>query len=131
MNITTYLKDLIEEFLTLNQYNYNVKIGFDKTISDFKSFNKFPLIVAEDIQLSLEPSYVSKLIGTLNFSIMFFVYKTSGNGYDILEEKFINKFNEFLLTKNEIVINEINYDTDNDNVYLVNYSLSNSNFELN
>lgn len=131
MNITTYLKDLIEEFLTLNQYNYNYKIGFDKTISDFKSFNKFPLIVAEDINLTLEPSYVAKLIGTLNFSIMFFVYKTNGNGYDILEEKFINKFNEFLITKNEIVINDLTFDTDNDNVYLVNYSLSNNNFELN
>ena len=131
MNITTYLKDLINEFLDTYNYNYNVKIGFDKTIIDFKNLNNFPLIVAEDINLTLDPNFLGNLIGTLNFSIMFFVYNSSENGYTEIEEKFIVDFNSFLITKNEIVINDLTFDTDNDNVYLVNYSLSNNNFELN
>lgn len=131
MNITQYLKDLIEEFLDTYNYNYNLKIGFDKTIIDFKNLNNFPLVVAEDINLTLDPNYLGKLIGTLNFSIMFFVYNSYENGYSEIEEKFIVDFNSFLMTKNEIVINDLTFDTDNDNVYLVNYSLSNNNFELN
>lgn len=131
MNITQYLKDLIEEFLDTYNHNYNIKIGFDKTIIDFKNLNNFPLIVAEDINLTLDPNYLGKLIGTLNFSIMFFVYNSSENGYSEIEEKFIVDFNSFLLTKSDIVINDLTFDTDNDNVYLVNYSLSNHNFELN
>lgn len=131
MNITEYLKDLIDGFLDKYDYNYNVKIGFDKTIIDFKNLNNFPLIVAEDINITLDPTYVAKLIGTLNFSISFFIYNSSENGYSEIEEKFIVDFNSFLMTKNEIVINDLTFDTDNDNVYLVNYSLSNNNFELN
>ena len=131
MNITKYLKDLIDEFLDKYDHNYNVKIGFDKTIIDFKNLNNFPLIVAEDINITLDPTYVAKLIGTLNFSISFFIYNSSENGYSEIEDKFIVEFNSFLMTKNEIFINDLTFDTDNDNVYLVNYSLSNHNFELN
>ena len=130
MNITKYLKDLIDEFLDIYNYKYNVKIGFDKTIIDFKNLNNFPLIVVEDIKMNLDPNYIGKINGSLDFSVMFFIYSSNENGYSEIEETFIVDFNTFLLTKNEITINDLLFDTDNDNVYLVNYSLTNHNFEL-
>jgi len=114
--ITQYLKDLLQDFKDKNPEFNKIKtsVGLTQTLENRKNFADLPLILIENINFSSD----DLLTGTLSFDIMYFDIDKKYNGYEKLEQDFLEKFINYI--KNyvcEINITNIEFeisDTDNE-----------------
>ncbi len=123
-----YIDDFLSDFILNKKIKIKKQVGYDKYTIDFKNMNNFPIVVAEDINFSIEPNYTNVNIGNLSFSLSFFSYNSKSNDYLNLQKNFLTPLKEYLMLKNELIIKNIVFDTDNDNVYILNIELTNEGF---
>lgn len=122
-----YLEKLIQDFKIEYPDNFNIttSVGFNPRLTNINNMNDLPLILIEDIEYNNDASLVIMNGGKLNFNLLYLDHITDENGYNLLEQNFLKKFNNFLLNKkNEITINNIKYNTDEENRYALTYNLS-------
>lgn len=123
-----YIDDFLSDFILNKEIKIKKEVGYDKFSIDFKNMNNFPLVVAEDINFSVDTSYANTNIGNLSFSLSFFSYNSKCNDYSNLQNNFLTPLKNYLMLKNELIIKNIIFDTDNDNVYILNIELTNEGF---
>lgn len=122
-----YLEKLIQDFKIEypSDFNITTSVGFNPRLTNINNMNDLPLILIEDIEYNNDASLVIMNGGKLNFNLLYLDHLTDENGYNLLEQNFLKKFNNFLLNKrNEITINNIKYNTDEENRYALTYNLS-------
>lgn len=127
MTPIVYLNNLIEELKVSYPEFVKIKtsVGFSPTLMTLNNMNDLPLILIEDIEYNNDASLVIMNGGKLTFNLLYLDHITEDNGYNILESNFLIKFNNFLLNlKNDITINNIKYNTDEENRYALTYNLS-------